>query len=210
MKRLAFALTIALALWFYMFSPWTGGFANFWINMSCAAIILSCTAIWAGSRKPWDIFKMDYKEAVFQIAIGIAVAAALWGVFWVGDKLSQLLFDFARPQVDNVYGMKEGMSPTLVGLLLLFLIGPAEEFFWRGYVQDTFAKGRLGSFVAFALTTGIYCLAHLWSFNFMLIMAALIAGAVWGFLYWIKPSWLPALIVSHALWDAMVFVVFPI
>ena len=38
----------------------------------------------------------------------------------------------------------------------------------------------------------------------------MVAGAVWGFLYYIKPKWLPALVISHALWDAAVFVVFPI
>lgn len=30
--------------------------------------------------------------------------------------------------------MKEGSSPVAIALLLLFLIGPAEEYFWRGYV----------------------------------------------------------------------------
>ena len=44
----------------------------------------------------------------------------------------------------------------------------------------------------------------------LLIMAAAVAGGVWGLLYWLKPDWLPALVVSHALWDAAVFVVFPI
>lgn len=29
--------------------------------------------------------------------------------------------------------MKEGSSPVAIALLL-FLIGPAEEYFWRGYV----------------------------------------------------------------------------
>jgi membrane protease YdiL (CAAX protease family) len=44
----------------------------------------------------------------------------------------------------------------------------------------------------------------------MLVMAALVAGAVWGFIYRICPKALPALIISHALWDALVFVIMPI
>ena len=44
----------------------------------------------------------------------------------------------------------------------------------------------------------------------MLVMAALVAGFVWGLLYRLRPDWLPALIISHAVWDACVFVVFPI
>jgi len=69
------------------------------------------------------------------LAVSLCVAAALWGVFWLGDKVSAALFDFARPQVDAIYGLKSGQSGWCVGLLLLFLIGPAEELFWRGYVQ---------------------------------------------------------------------------
>ena len=64
--------------------------------------------------------------------------------------------------------------------------------------------------IAFAVTTAIYALVHIWSFNFMLVMAALVAGLVWGFLYRLDPKLLPALILSHALWDALVFVWMPI
>ena len=47
-------------------------------------------------------------------------------------------------------------------------------------------------------------------FNFMLVMAALVAGAVWGLIYRLCPKALFALIVSHALWDVLVFVLIPI
>ena len=112
--------------------------------------------------------------------------------------------------------MKGDVSPTLLTLLLLFVIGPAEEIFWRGCLQKAIGdalegkKLRNARFMAALITLAAYTLIHIWSFNFMLIMAALVAGAVWGLLYWLKPQWLPALIVSHAIWDAAVFVVFPI
>lgn len=41
-------------------------------------------------------------------------------------------------------------------------------------------------------------------------MAALVAGAAWGALYRFFPSRLPAIVISHALWDAAVFIWFPI
>ncbi len=144
-----------------------------------------------------------------QLVIGIVIAFALWGIFWIGDKVSQLMFDFARGQVDNVYGMKYGVSPVLITVLLLLLIGPAEEFFWRGYVQRTMSD-KVGATAAMFITAIIYALVHIWSFNFMLVMAALVAGGVWGLIYRLKPSLLPALIISHALWDALVFVLLPI
>lgn len=197
---------MAAVLWFYMFSPWTGDITNFWLNMSISAVILSSMSIpWSGYRPG----KADMKEACSQLALGIAIAFALWGIFWIGDKLSQMLFSFARGQVDNVYAMKNGSDAALIAMLLLVLIGPAEEFFWRGYVQKRMSE-RLGADKAMILTTVIYALVHIWSFNFMLVMAALVAGAVWGIAYRLKPSLLPALIVSHALWDALVFVILPI
>ena len=139
----------------------------------------------------------------------VGLAVVLWGVFWLGDKASAWLFDFARPQVELIYGMKTGENPWLLSILLLILIGPAEEIFWRGYVQNALSK-RWSSNVGFIVTTLVYALVHIWSFNFMLVMAALVVGAIWGLAYRLYPQKLGALIVSHAVWDVAVFVVFPI
>ena len=209
--RLAIAISAAALLWFYMFSPWTGGAPNFWVCMSASAIVLTGLGL-AFTEDKATLAKVE--KPLLQLAGGIVLAFALWGIFWVGDKLSAMMFDFARPQVDSVYSMKTGLPGWLIALLLLCLIGPAEEFFWRGYVQRTMSKllsgKKFGADIAFALTAVIYALVHIWSFNFMLVMAALVAGVVWGFVYRLQPKALPALIVSHALWDALVFVILPI
>ena len=194
-----------------MFSPWTKGAPNFWIVMSVAALVL--TALSLANTPDRESF-LRVEKPLLQLLCGVLIAFALWGVFWVGDYLSSRWFDFARPEVDAVYSMKEGMSGGLIAFLLICLIGPAEELFWRGYVQRTFSKSlegrKYGRFLAFAVTAVIYALVHIWSFNFMLVMAALVAGAIWGFIYFICPKALPALIVSHAIWDALVFVWMPI
>ena len=140
---------------------------------------------------------------------GIALALVLWGIFWVGDKVATWMFPFARPQVDTIYSMKESQSEWAIGLLLLFIIGPAEEIFWRGFIQRSLSK-RFTANVGFVATLLVYGLVHLWKFNFMLIMAAFVCGLVWGLAYRLWPKQLFALIVSHAIWDALVFVVWPI
>ena len=211
MKRLIIAVAIAAAIWFYMFSPWTNGAPNFWIVMSVAAVILASLALaFTPDRK--KLLQID--KPLLQLLGGIALAFALWGIFWVGNYLSSRWFDFARPEVNAVYSMKDGMPQGLIAALLLCLIGPAEELFWRGYVQRTLSaqlsSRRAGRFMAFAMTAVIYALVHVWSLNFMLVMAALVAGAVWGFVYFLCPKALPALIVSHAVWDALVFIWMPI
>ena len=207
------ALAVAALLWFWMFSPWTAGITNFWITMAVAGVSLTTMALLFSPEVRTGVrtlFRRYTLHALLgQLLLGVALAALMWGIFWVGDKLSTLWFSFARPQVDSIYAMKHGLPSAVIALLLLFVIGPAEELFWRGYVQRTLAA-HVGVDGAFVLTAAVYTLVHVWSMNFMLIMAALVAGGVWGLLYRLRPSLLPALIVSHAIWDACVFVAFPI
>lgn len=204
MKKLLFTIVLAAALWTVMFSPLTAPHVNFWWTMTASAAILSALAT-VFSPGWWRSVRLSLGE----LLLGVAIAVALWCVFWVGDKMSQLLFDFARPQVDTIYGMKEGESPLLLTLLMLFIIGPAEEIFWRGYVQKSISA-RINPNVGFLLTTAVYALVHAGSCNFMLTMAALVAGFVWGLLYRLFPQHFGAIILSHALWDVAVFVWFPI
>lgn len=196
-------VVLAAVLWFLMFSPWTAPHLPFWWTMAASASILTTLAVVRGGRAC-----LGQGLTLSAVGWGIAIAVVLWGVFWVGDKVSQLMFDFARPQVELVYSMKTGLSPLAISLLLLFVIGPAEEIFWRGYVQRTLAA-RISPLWAFVVTTTVYALVHLPSGNFMLIMAALTCGIAWGGLYWLMPRRLTAIIVSHAFWDAAAFVWFP-
>lgn len=203
MKRTVIAIFVAALLWFIMFSPWTVPYVNFWYMMTASGLVLSVLAFRWGNR--YDVFSPAWK---WQIIIGVAVAVVLWGIFWTGDKVSQWIFDFARPQVDSIYGMKDGMSDSVIVVLLLLIIGPAEEIFWHGFVQRRLSD-NYGSWMGFFITTACYTFVHIWSFNFMLIAAAAACGFCWGLLYRFRPQMLPALIVSHALWDAAAFVIFP-
>lgn len=204
MKKLVFTVVLAAVLWAVMFSPLTAPYVNFWWMMTASALTLSILST-CFNRGWWHAVRFGWGE----VLAGVGIAAALWGIFWTGEKVSSWLFDFARPQVDLIYGMKEGESLWLLSLLMLVLIGPAEEIFWRGYVQRTLSA-RWSPDAGFAVTTLVYALVHAASCNFMLVMAAAVAGVVWGGLYRLFPRRLGAIIVSHAVWDVAVFVWFPI
>lgn len=204
MKKLVFTIVLAAVLWAVMFSPLTAPYVNFWWMMTASALTLSILST-CFNRGWWHAVRFGWGE----VLAGVGIAAALWGIFWTGDKVSSWLFDFARPQVDLIYGMKEGESLWLLSLLMLVLIGPAEEIFWRGYVQRTLSA-RWSPDAGFAVTTLVYALVHAASCNFMLVMAAAVAGVMWGGLYRLFPRRLGAIIVSHAVWDVAVFVWFPI
>ena len=204
MKRLVFTLVLAAVLWTVMFSPWTAPYVPFWWMMTGSALALASLSTIFG-RDWWKLLKWT----PYNVLSGIFIAALLWGIFWAGDRVSSWLFDFAGRQVDAIYGMKAGESPWLLSALMLFLIGPAEEIYWRGYVQKTLS-GRFGKNAGFISATLLYALVHAGSCNFMLVMAALVAGAVWGALYRFFPERFSAIIISHAVWGAAVFIWFPI
>jgi membrane protease YdiL (CAAX protease family) len=203
MKRLCIAIGIAAVLWLVMFSPWTSPYLNFWGVMAFSAGVLIAFSLISG--KDWkNQFRFNAKD----IIIGVVSAVVLYGIFYAGNEISRMLFDFSEAQVGSVYAMKDGQNPVVLALALLFWIGPAEEIFWRGYIQRALA-GRKGQIAALIVTALIYALVHVWSFNFMLIMAALVCGAYWGLLYMLNKNLLTVLI-SHALWDVAVFIIFPI
>ncbi len=200
-------LIIAALLWFAMFSPWTAPHLNFWYTMAAAGVLLTSMSLGMGGKPLRTTLKESFR--LYDIPLGIAIGAVLWGIFWVGDKVAVWMFPFADGEIGSIYAMRDGMSPVAIGALLLLVVGPAEEIFWRGYAQEQLGQ-KWGSTVGFLATTAIYTLVHLWSFNFMLLAAAAVAGGVWGLLYRLFPKRLWALIISHAVWDAAVFVIFPI
>lgn len=206
LRKTLIPIGVALVLWFVMFSPWTAPHLNFWLTMALSGAILTSMSL-VFSPELRDTLKENFR--VSDVPIGVAIGALLWGVFWVGDKVAVWMFPFADGEIGSIYAMRDGMDYLTIGLLLLFVVGPAEEIFWRGFVQEKLGQ-RWSPTLGFIITTAIYALAHIWSLNFMLIVAAGVAGGVWGLLYKLFPKRLWALIISHAVWDVAVFLVFPI
>ncbi|MDO4820406.1 MAG: CPBP family intramembrane metalloprotease, partial [Prevotella sp.] len=160
--KLALCIAVAAVLWFIMFSPWTAPHINFWYMMTASAAILITLSVCFGDWKGRNGKRFSLP---FTLICAVAIAVALWMAFWIGDKLSQLMFDFARPQVDLIYSIKGSTSKIYIALALLFIIGPAEELFWRGYIQE-FMQQRLGKNLGFVVATLVYTLIHIWSCNF--------------------------------------------
>jgi membrane protease YdiL (CAAX protease family) len=193
----------ALLLWMVMFSPWTAHYVNFWLMMTISAVIL-LTGSMIVQRK--DLSEI-YRFKTSYILVGIFSAFVLYMVFFLGNFVASQLFSFAKGQISGIYDLRKQSSPVVIGFLV-FLIGPAEEIFWRGVVQHTIAH-RLNPIKGYFIASLLYALVHIWAFNFMLIMAALICGLFWGFVYMKYRSLWPG-IISHALWDLFIFVLLPV
>ncbi|GAJ01964.1 unnamed protein product, partial [marine sediment metagenome] len=68
---------------------------------------------------------------------------------------------------------------------------------------------QFGPVRGYILASLVYGGVHLWAFNFMLLAAALVAGLFWGAMFIKYGSVWPG-IISHALWDAAIFVIWPV
>jgi len=68
---------------------------------------------------------------------------------------------------------------------------------------------KWGDSAGYLATTVIYAGVHVFSWNLILILAALVAGAFWGILYLWKRDLLVQ-ITSHSFWSAVIFAVAPI
>ncbi len=193
-------VVLAAALWFVtFFLSWF----NFWIKISFSAAVLALLSL---KMQPLPSSQLRFGGKT--VIRGLSSAAALYAIFWFGKWASSLAFPFASNQIGAIYGKGEGFPILIIFFLLLLVTGPSEEIFWRGFLQRNLTA-RYGSLRGWLLATAIYAGVHIWSFNFMLIGAAAVAGAFWGLLY-LKWKNLAPVIISHAVWSAFIFAVIPV
>jgi CAAX protease family protein len=193
------SVLLAALLWFVAFYlTW----ASFWIKISFSAATLAILSlILQPGRK--ERIRIDARA----VALGLASAAILYFIFWTGKAVAEVIFPFSGGQIGGIYDKGAGTPLWLIALLLFFVTGPSEELYWRGYLQKNLMM-RYGQWQGWLMATAIYAAVHIWSFNFMLIGAAAVAGAFWGAMYWRLKNLTPV-IISHSVWSAVIFAVFP-
>ncbi|WP_238917549.1 type II CAAX endopeptidase family protein [Clostridium sp. YIM B02555] len=199
-KVIISSLIIATILWFVIFvvKPF-----NFWIEMSASILALVMIALFSDKNLiSFSNIKLRH------ILIGIISAIILYFVFYAGNIISGYLFPFKDAQISLVYSNRAQGSSLFIGILLLFIIGPGEEIYWRGFIQKNLTK-KFGENKGYILATLLYSGVHIITFNFMLVIAALVCGIYWGWIYKKEKSLVP-IIISHAIWDFTVFVLFPL
>ena len=204
MKRTTFFVTVAAVFWFFIFSPWTARMINFWVGMCVATGVLSVLALRDRGPEDKDVFVFRWGH----VGIGVLSAILLYGVFWAGRCFLMSVIPGVKENIFAVYVNRSQASLWLVGFLLFFWIGPAEEIFWRACVQRRLQK-RMSLPKALFLSSAIYASVHIFSANPVLLLAALLCGFWWGGMFIVYRSVWPG-IVSHAVWDVLVFIIFPL
>lgn len=186
-------LAVAAVAWGALFGL---GRAAFWTRAVAAGSAIGLYALVAQRSVLGELLRVTIAD----VAIGVAAAVVLYGVFWGGDRMLRRWLPASAAQVDALYQVRSvPHSERLPIPAVLLLIGPCEELFWRGLVQ-----ARAG----FAIALAGYAAVHLWERKAVLVLAAVVGGAFWGALFAWRGT-LVAPIVSHALWDLAVIVWFP-
>jgi membrane protease YdiL (CAAX protease family) len=189
----AVGLVVAAVAWGLLFGV---GRAAFWSRAAVAGLAIGMYAVVVQRATIGALLR----PTVADVAIGVAGAVVLYGVFWAGDGILRTWVPAAAAHVDDLYGVRSvPASERLPIPAVLLLVGPCEELFWRGLVQ-----ARAG----FAVALVGYAAVHLWERKPVLVLAAAVGGAFWGGLFAWRGT-LVAPIVSHALWDLAVVVWFP-
>ena len=140
---------------------------NFWIKLIFSASLLAAIGLISSRREMKALFTFKIRH----LWVGIVSALVLYGIFRVGKEAANFLFSFAPGQIASVYATKTQLDTALIGLFLMFLMGPAEEIYWHGFVQRRLV-GRYGAKVGVLGTAVVYALVHAVSMNPMLILAA--------------------------------------
>lgn len=209
MNKLYIGVFLAASFWFLMFTSFPIEVSiihhqYFWHAMTVATIILSVYTFVNQKDRLKEIFKFEMKF----VLIGLIHAIVLYGISRLGVYIFTEVIGIGKEQIAAIYQTRMQADPKIIAMLLMFLIGPSEEIFWRGFVQnrlqDKFSKKH-----AFIITALLYSGVHIWALNPMLLLAALVLGVHWGLMYMRFGSIVPGLI-SHAIWDTLIFVVFPI
>lgn len=198
---------LALILFVPLFMIRQLGGMDFWWWISVNIILLIFISQYLTTNFFQSIIADFRDEILKKIGLGLLTASLLYLIFLFGNYLSRQLFSFAGSGIHAVYDFKSGKNLWRIVLLLFFIIGPGEEIFWRGFLQQQFSQ-HFNPRAGFIIVALLYTFIHVGSGNIMLILAALVCGISWGLLYCYFQS-ITINMISHLVWDLMVFIVWP-
>ncbi|MDQ0243869.1 membrane protease YdiL (CAAX protease family) [Bacillus fengqiuensis] len=184
-----------LAIHFSFFTA----FANnqwFWVLFPLLYTILIVVSI---------MVSLPRHTSIKQLVIGTLSGLFLYGLFAFGYWL---LLHTPLPIKGYVHDLYDSIGPSVWwqhGLIWLIIAG--EEFFWRLFIQQN-VLGGFSTPKRILLATGLYTSIHLYSFNPLLILAAIAGGIYWGWLYE-KTRNIYTVVASHAVFDLFLLYILP-
>jgi membrane protease YdiL (CAAX protease family) len=193
--RILIGLIIAHILLFFSFHDKS----IFWYIFSGSVLVL---IVYAMFQEDVD----DEGSFIHYLFVGAISGFILYFVFWLGFHIIGI---FHLPFDNSIKKLYSSFAPSLFWqyLALVLIAAPGEELFWRGFIQKRLMKSYRPN-VSILTASLLYASVHIYSGSFLLVFAAFFSGFVWGLLYNWKRS-MPLVIVSHIIFDLMIFIVLP-
>jgi membrane protease YdiL (CAAX protease family) len=165
--------------------------------IAAAALVVRKERLRLVARRTW------LRDLGIGVAVGVGMTAATYGAYAVAARLVPGL-------AGHVTSLYSAASTERVEIALAWtaVVAVAEELLWRGPFLDL-AAHRFGRRAAVAFFLATYTLAQLGSGSIIVMLAALICGAIWS-IERITTHSIVAPIVSHLIWTLVVIHLIPV
>jgi|GEM_PF-6991544 len=175
----------------------------FWYSLASTGVMLAMLALFWGGKV---MGKKDFRSS--DLILGIGGGSLLYilsvGMAWLLERV----FPLYGKQITEIYSWAEGYNLSLLVLMIIFLVGPGLEVFWRGMMTNWLISAwnvKWGIILSVFAATFVY----LPSLSLTLICAGLLLNIVCTALYaWRKTPVASA--VAHSVWLLAVAVFFPL
>lgn len=185
----AIAATVGLCAVIYLY--YAGGSA---VQLAAIVLFLGVLFVWTETIESFEDFQLKKKEWKTNVAVGVVAGLAMF-LIYIGYKrldLSRIAF-----------------NPSI--LVAVTMIAVAEEFFFRGYLQGKLSE-KFGIIIRIAIVTvlfGLYKVSVFSSMRTFFPLAEIVViscvGSVILSVEMEKTRNLLAPLISHALWDNLVY-----
>jgi uncharacterized protein len=140
------------------------------------------------------------------VAMGLTSGVGLYLVFCAGAVAVQGTALWSP--IQEVLELTRTTAPAAAALVIVFATSPSEEVLWRGAVFARLTRRYGPGWRPLVATCVLYALFVGLSGSPVLVLAALVCGAVWTRQRQVTGSIVPSL-VSHALWSLLMFLYIP-
>ena len=104
--------------------------SRFWQRMTLIGLGLGSLALL--TSRPARQTRIGPQE----VALGLGSAAALYATFRAGDTFARRFVPGGDAQIRDIYTLRTLRPKPEIAARLATIVGPAEELFWRGLVQE--------------------------------------------------------------------------
>lgn len=140
------------------------------------------------------------------IILGITFGVLTYALFAIGYKVIDIT-SLVSTKSATSFVNKFGPVSIWHYLMLLLIIAPGEELFWRGFIQQQLKKW-LPPVYSIIVSAALFGFSFIFSGFWLGIFVAFILGLIFGVLYEWKKS-MPLLILAHITLFFLLFSVFP-